>query len=166
MDSLIHETINELVFKNGHITINKLPLNWFEQGCNMVYWIAYVVKAYNILPTLVVNSDQIGVRLVPIVRKKNWENKGSKHIQVLEVEDKWQITVVISSVANDFLLPLHIMVIGIIHHCLPPFNEGKNKCMSSSWDLTFSENHWSTLKQQNNSSIRFCCHTRTFKFAT
>ncbi len=47
-----------------------------------------MVKAYNIPPTLVVNNDQIGVHLVPIVRKKTWENKGSKHIQVLEVEDK------------------------------------------------------------------------------
>jgi hypothetical protein len=46
------------------------------------------VKANNIPPTLVVNSDQIGVHLVPIVRKKTQENKGSKHIQVFEVKDK------------------------------------------------------------------------------
>ncbi len=38
------------------------------------------------------------------------------------------------------------MFIGTIHHCLPPSNEGKNKCMSSSWDLTFNENHGSTLQ--------------------
>jgi hypothetical protein len=46
------------------------------------------VKANNIPPTLVVNNDQIGVCFVPTIRKKTWENKGSKHIQVLEVEDK------------------------------------------------------------------------------
>jgi hypothetical protein len=38
------------------------------------------------------------------------------------------------------------MFIGIIHPCLPPSNEVKNKCMNSSWDLTFNENHWSTLE--------------------
>jgi hypothetical protein len=46
------------------------------------------VKVNNIPPTLVVNNDQIGVHLVPIVRKRTRENKGSKHIQVLKVEDK------------------------------------------------------------------------------
>jgi hypothetical protein len=35
----------------------------------MDYRVAYLVKIYNIPPTLVVNNDQIGVHLVPIVRE-------------------------------------------------------------------------------------------------
>ncbi len=47
---------------------------------------------------------------------------------------------------NGFLLPLQIMFIGTIHCYLPPSNERKDKCMNSGWDLTFRENHWSTLE--------------------
>jgi hypothetical protein len=32
------------------------------------------------------------------------------------------------------------------HQCLPLSNDIKDKCKNSSWDLTFSENHWSTLE--------------------
>jgi hypothetical protein len=38
-------------------TTSQLPPNWFEQGCNMAYWVVYLVKAYNILVALVVNSN-------------------------------------------------------------------------------------------------------------
>jgi hypothetical protein len=71
----------------------------------MAYQIIYPVKDYNIPPTLVVNSDQTCVHLILIVIERTWDFKGSKHIQVLEVEDKWQITMVIFSATNDFLLP-------------------------------------------------------------
>ncbi len=54
----------------------------------MVYHITYLVKAYKILPTLVANSDQIGVHLISIVGFKTWENKGSKHVQILRVKVK------------------------------------------------------------------------------
>jgi hypothetical protein len=32
------------------------------------------------------------------------------------------------------------------HQCLPLSNDIKDKCKNSGWDLTFSENHWSTLE--------------------
>jgi hypothetical protein len=54
----------------------------------MAYQIIYPVKDYNIPPTLVVNSDQTCVHLILIVIERTWDFKGSKHIQVLEVEDK------------------------------------------------------------------------------
>jgi len=46
------------------IVTNKLPPDWFSQGCTMVYKVVYLVKAYFIPPTFVVNSDKIGVRFV------------------------------------------------------------------------------------------------------
>jgi hypothetical protein len=53
---------------------------------------------------------------------------------------------VVFSTKNGFLLPLQIVLIEIIHRYLPPSNEVKEKCMNLGWDLTFSENHWSTLE--------------------
>ncbi len=72
----------------------------------MGYKVVYLVKIYNIPPTLVVNSDQTRVHLVPIVRKRTWENKGTKHIKVLRMEDKRQITIVVSSTVDGLFLSL------------------------------------------------------------
>ncbi len=46
------------------IVANKLPPDWFSQGCTMAYKVAYLVKEYSIPPTFVVNNDQIGVHFV------------------------------------------------------------------------------------------------------
>jgi hypothetical protein len=50
------------------------------QGQNMGYMVVYLVKAYNIPPTLVVNNDPKKKHLVPIVGERTWENKGTIHI--------------------------------------------------------------------------------------
>jgi hypothetical protein len=120
---------------------NKMPTNWHEQNQNMAYNITYLVKLYFIPLCLMVNNDQIKIHLVPIVGETTWESKGTKHIQVLGVEDKRQITMVVSSLANGYLFPRKVIFTSIMHKCLPPSNEGKIKCINSSWHLTFSKNH-------------------------
>lgn len=62
----------------------------------MAYHIAYLTKANDIPPSLVVNSDKIDIHLVPIV-KYAWESKGFKHIHVLGIKDKRQVSVLVSS---------------------------------------------------------------------
>ncbi len=69
-----------------------------------------------------------------------------KHIQVLGVEDKKQVTLVVSSTSNGNLFLGQVVFTRTTFRCLPPSNEGEQKCINSSWDLTFSEIHWSTLK--------------------
>ncbi len=59
---------------------SKFPIDWTLQGQNMGYKVVYLVKTYNIPPTLVVNNDQTKIHLVPTVGKKTWKNKGTKHI--------------------------------------------------------------------------------------
>ncbi len=49
-----------------------------------------------------VNSDQIGMHIVSIVGETTWKSKGTKHIQVFGVEDKRQISIAISSIANGY----------------------------------------------------------------
>jgi len=62
------------------------------------------------------------------------------------VEDKKQVTLVVSSTANGNIFPGQVVFTSTTHRRLPPSNEGKLKCINSSWDLTFSENHWSMFK--------------------
>jgi hypothetical protein len=54
----------------------------------MAYLVAYLSKAYDNLLSLVVNSDQINMHLVPTIGERTWESMGSKHIHVLSIEDK------------------------------------------------------------------------------
>jgi len=70
-----------------------------------------------------------------------WENKGTKHIQTLGVEDKGLVILVVSLITNNVLLPNKIVFTSITPRCLPPSIEGEDKCMNSSWEFTFSENH-------------------------
>ncbi len=72
MDLLIHETIHELVFPMATITTSKLPPNLSKQGCNMAYQVIYLMKTYNIPPTLVVNNDQTCVHLIPTTKERIW----------------------------------------------------------------------------------------------
>ncbi len=60
------------------------------------------MKVYNIPPTLVVNNDQKYVHPIPIARERTWESKRSKQIQILKVENKRYITMVVSSTRNGF----------------------------------------------------------------
>jgi len=83
--------------------VGKLPLNWEEQGRFMTYRVIYIAKAYNIPPSLVVNSDETDIHLA---RECTWESRGSKHIHVLGIEDKRQVIMVVSSSATRLLLPL------------------------------------------------------------
>ncbi len=123
-----------------------MPIVWHESGLNTTYKIAYLAKLYLIPPHLVVNTNQTRIHFVPIIGERTWENKGSKHIQVLGVEDKRQVTLVLSFVANGNLFPRQVVFTSTTHRCLPPSNEGKIKCINIGWDFTLSENHWSTLE--------------------
>jgi hypothetical protein len=75
--------------------------------------------------------------------RKIW---GAKHIKVLGIKDKRQVTLIVSSFVDGLFLPLQIVFIGTTHRTLPPNNEGKFMRSNNGWDLTFSENHWSTFE--------------------
>jgi hypothetical protein len=94
-----------LSFRMGTTIASKLPSDCKEQGWDTGDMVAYLVKIYNIAPTLVVNNDQTRVHLV-LTRKWTWENKGTKHIKVLGMEAKKQITIVVSSAVGGLFLSL------------------------------------------------------------
>lgn len=51
-------------FCHATIACRKLPQNWESQGKFMVYRIAYLVKAYDIPPTLIVNTRYLSYSLI------------------------------------------------------------------------------------------------------
>ncbi len=99
-------------FKVGNTTASKMPMDWMEQGKFMVYRVAYCAKTYNIPPCLFVNIDQIGMHVVLIAREKTCESKGTKHIQMLGVENKRQVVTVASLTIDGNLLLLQMVFIG------------------------------------------------------
>jgi hypothetical protein len=47
--------------------------------------------AHNIPQELVLNTDQIGIHIVPTCGDKTWETKGSQNVKVHGMEEKCQI---------------------------------------------------------------------------
>ena len=66
------------------------------------------------------------------------------------LEDKKQIIVVVSFAATCEVLPFQVVFHGLTSRVLPPLNNGKRECVDCGWDLTFSHNHWSTMKTCKN----------------
>jgi hypothetical protein len=71
----------------------------------MAYHVTYIAKAYNIPPSLLVNSDQTNVHLVPTTREHTWESR-VPNTYAFGIEDKRQVTMVVSSFIKRLLLPL------------------------------------------------------------
>ncbi len=91
-------------FRVATIVVAKLPLNWEDEGIEIAHRVAYLVKTYNVLASLVINTNQTRIHLVPTSGEKTWEKKGSKDIHVIKVENKRQIIVAISSAINGNFL--------------------------------------------------------------
>jgi hypothetical protein len=85
----------------------------------MVHRVAYLVKAYNVLTSLVIIKHGSN-RDSPCTYRwgKNMEKKGSKDIHVLGVENKRQIIVVVSSTTNGSSLLLQVIFTRSIKRCL------------------------------------------------
>jgi hypothetical protein len=64
----VNNLLNWSYWVGAIIVTWKLPLAWEQEGTTMAHTIAYLVKMYNILTRLVVNTIQIEVHLVPIGR--------------------------------------------------------------------------------------------------
>jgi hypothetical protein len=72
----------------------------------MAYHVAYLAKAYNIPPSLIIINDQTRIHLVPTVGECTWESRGSKHIHIFGIENKWQVIMVVSSFLAKIYLPI------------------------------------------------------------
>ena len=133
-------------FHKRTTTAIKLPNNWMEQGLYMNYRIAYLVKVYTIPPCLVINSDKSRIHLGPLGGGRTLDVNGVKDVKILGLEDKRQITCIVSSNASGKLLPSQLIFTGTTVWCLLKFTEEKTRCIHERWHLTYSANHWSILE--------------------
>jgi hypothetical protein len=99
-------------FRKGTTITNKILTYWWGQGLNISYWIVYLVKVYNIPSSLIVNNSQTKVHLVSIASERTWEIKGNKHVKIIGVDYKRQVTLVELSIISGLLLPLQIVFVG------------------------------------------------------
>jgi hypothetical protein len=107
---------------------------------------AYSEKAHSIPLSMMVNTDQTRIHIVPSRGARTWSEKRSKHVLVHGMDDKHQITCCVSSTAIGTLLPFQLIFTWTIDRCLPPKNDGHQEIKEVGWHLTSSSNHWSTLQ--------------------
>ena len=77
----------------------------------------------------------MGMKYVPV---SNWtlKEKGGKRVETAGLDNKCQITVLLSCTMDGKLLPTQVIYAGKTPDCLPKVQ------YPADWYLTYSENHW------------------------
>ena len=83
-----------------------------------------------------INFDQTNVYIVPVGRY-TLEEKRSKQILIIGLEDKWQITVLLGCTLSGRLLPPQVIYAGSTNQVHPKFS------FPEGWHITHTQNHWS-----------------------
>jgi len=96
-----------------------------------------IVIMEEVPPELVLNWDQTGVKIVPI---DTWtmELRGSKHVELIGLQEKQQITTVFCGTLVEVFLPVQLVYKGKTTHWHPQF------VFPVDWEITYFPNHWST----------------------
>ena len=100
-----------------------------------MYDVQSIIEFEEIPKELVINWDHTGINYVPV---SNWtmEVEGSKRVAVTGVDDKRQITVVLSITMSGHYLPPQLIYQGTINRCLPKIT------FPPGWHVTCTQNHW------------------------
>jgi hypothetical protein len=100
-------------------------------------------------PSLVINWDQTGLLLMP-THNRTYHHRKDKHVQVVALEDKRQITAVTASSMDGQLLPLQLIFTGqdTNHNeqrAVPKDKQTTYLVNKYKWKLEQTKNHWSSL---------------------
>ena len=125
-----------LVKRKGTQAARKVPLDFKEIKLAYLDRISSVVNMHKIPSYLVINWDQTGCKFVPT---SNWtmEEKGSKQVAVKSLDDKREMTVLLSCTLSGKLLPPQLLYSGKTQQCHPKVD------FPPGWDVWHSVNHWS-----------------------
>ena len=71
------------------------------------------------------------------------EQKGKKHVEIIALDDKQQITAVICGSLSGDVLPLQLIYQGKTQACLPKVSFPKG------WLISYTPNHWSNEEKMH-----------------
>ena len=156
---IVSHDANLLVENGGHIDISKSWATQFLERMNMVKRkgtttakilptdfekvkkqylsdICFMLIMGDIPEDLIINWDQTGLKYVPV---SDWifAEKGFKRVEIVGLDDKRQITVLLTCTMSGKLLSTQVIYASKTPACLPKVAYPKD------WYLTYTENHWS-----------------------
>ena len=122
--------------RKGTKGIKHLPKDFDTIKSNYLADINKHISDNQIPDELVINWDQTGCQLLP---GGNWtmEQRGKEQVPIQGMDDKRQITLLLSVTKSGSLLPPQLLYAGKTPKCLP------STTFPSDWDAYYSPNHWS-----------------------
>ena len=125
------------VTRKGTRAARKRPADFPDLERDFLRRIQVCVAEHKIPNCLIINFDQTGVNVVP-TGKYTVEVQGSKQVEITGLDDKRQVTALLSVNLDDDFLPPQILYKGKTEQCHPKYNG-----FPEDWDVWHSENHWS-----------------------
>ena len=122
--------------RKGTKGIKHLPKDFDQIQTNYLQKITDITTTDDIPDDLIINWDQTATNLLP---GGNWtmEKRGKEQVPIHGMDDKRQITLLLSITKSGTLLPPQLLYAGKTPKCLPPTK------FPSDWDIFYSPNHWS-----------------------
>lgn len=130
-------------FRKATTAAQKLPEDWEEQLALFIRRVTAVFLREVKDAAFVVNSDHSGCRMCP------WGNYtydvcGVKHVKVIGMDDKRQVTVVVGSALDGTLLPWQVIYAGATRTVIPDVVE-LAMARARGWHFTYTTNNWTNL---------------------
>ena len=131
----VSDDTDEFCKKESHIKAKISNVNFEENKTHFVNDVKAIMELEEIPDDLVINWDHTRIHYVPV---SNWtmEAEGSKRVAIAGIDDKRQITAVLSITMSGDFLPPQIIHKGTTRRSLPTVK------FPAGWNVTFTENHW------------------------
>ena len=131
-----------LTFRKGTRAARSLPPDFESVKKTFLLRVIWTVCTHSVPPELFFNADETGVKFFP-VRGTTWGVKGSKQVDVENVDDKRQFTVTpIVSATGSIAGPVQVVWQGKTKACCP--KESIQKEFQKQLSHFYSPTHWST----------------------
>lgn len=133
------------VRRKGTKAARHLPPDFNSIKQEFLERVAMTIVEHKIPRELVINFDQTGSKFVPV---SEWtlEEQGSQQVSVTGIDDKREMTVLLSVTAAGTLLPPQLLYAGKTDKCHPSTK------FPAGWDVWHSDSHWSTAETMR----RYC----------
>ena len=125
------------VKRKGSTSAKVVPAEFDKIRDEFLDRIKTAVADHSIPSSLIVNSDETGLKLVP---QSEWtmEKEGAKKVPIKGLDDKREVTAFLSITPSGVYLPPQVLYQGTTERCHPVYQFPDN------WDIWHSSSHWST----------------------